>query len=73
MFWTGIVIGLFAGACLGFTLGSFFFMKIGSSTERKLSDGNPVEPLERDIRLSDQFLLRYLASEEMVRFDKTHN
>jgi hypothetical protein len=73
MFWTGIVIGLFVGASFGFILSSVFFIKIGSSTEGKLSNGNLEELLGRDIRLSDQSLLRYLASEETVRFDKTPN
>jgi len=72
MFWTGIVIGLFAGACLGFALSLFFFTKIESSTKRKWSHANPAEPLERDIAVSDQFLLKYLAS-EVIRFDETPN
>ena len=72
MFWTGIVIGLFAGTCLGFIFSSFLFAKIESSTEKKLSAATPVEPIKRDVTVSDEFILRYLGS-EVIRFDKVSN
>ena len=72
MFYTGVVIGLLVGTCLGFVLSSFFFTKIGLSTERKWLDTDHAGPLGRDVRLEDQFLWKCLSN-ELIRLDKTLN
>ncbi len=48
MFWLGIVIGLFAGACLGFMVSVFLFVKL-EATKGKSIDAPSVHPRDGDL------------------------